>query len=116
VLTVGAISVVVLVITGVLAVAGAVGDVHRARAAADLAALAGAGTVSGGGCGLAASLAAANGAVLTGCASESDGSVIVAVAVARHWPGGWVGLPPSAFARARAGLVDGGPPAEPGSQ
>jgi secretion/DNA translocation related TadE-like protein len=113
VLVVGAVVAVVVVLTGVLVVCGVVRDVHRARAAADLAALAAAGPVAVGGgvdCGVGAAVAAANGAVLTGCAAQPDGSVLVAVAVRRRGSPGWVGLPAAVSARARAGVVDSEPP------
>ena len=109
VLTVGALGAVVLVLTGVLAATGTVRDVHRVRAAADLAALAAAGPVASGGgpdCRVAQTVAAANGAMLTRCDPEPDGSVVVAVEVARHWPPAWGVLPGSVSARARAGVVD----------
>ena len=113
VLTVGAVATIVLVLTGVLVVAGVVRDVHRARAAADLSALAAAGAAASGAdvdCGVGASVAAANGAMLTYCATESDGTVVVTVVVGRHWPAGWGGLPAEVSARARAGVVDAAPP------
>ena len=113
VLTVGAVAAVVLVLTGVLVVVGAVRDVHRARAAADLAALAAAGPAVSGAdvdCRAGASVAAANGAAVTRCVQESDGSVVVTVVVGRHWPPGWGGLPAVVSARARAGVVDAEPP------
>ena len=94
-----------LVLSGVLVVAGAVRDVHRARAAADLAALAAAGPVASGGgadCGPAASVAAANGAGLTGCAAgpgRLGGRHRVVVPAGR--PGwGWL---PAAASRRRLG-------------
>ena len=113
VLTVAAIGAVTVVLAGVLVVAATVRDVHRARAAADLAALAAAGALATGGavdCGVGASVAAANGGVLSQCASRADGSVVVTVAVERRWPVGWVGLPAQVSARARAGLVEAEPP------
>jgi secretion/DNA translocation related TadE-like protein len=113
VLTVGAVAAVVVVLAGVLVVSGVVRDVHRARAAADLAALAAAGPLSSGGgadCALAASVAAANGAVLTGCAVGGDGSVLVSASVGRRWAPGWGGLPATVSGRARAGVVDAEPP------
>jgi secretion/DNA translocation related TadE-like protein len=113
VLVVGAVAAVVVVLTGVLVVCGVVRDVHRARAAADLAALAAAGPVAVGGgvdCGVGAAVAAANGAVLTGCAAQSDGSVLVVVAVRSRGSPGWAGLPAAVSARARAGVVDSEPP------
>ena len=113
VLTVGAVATVVLVLTGVLVVAGAVRDVHRARAAADLAALAAAGPAGRGAdvdCGVGSSVAAANGAALTRCVRAPDGSVVVTVVVGRPWPPGWGGLPAGVAARARAGVVEAEPP------
>jgi len=113
VLTVAAIGAVVVVLAGVLVVAATVRDVHRARAAADLAALAAAATLASGGavdCGVGASVAAANGGVLSQCASRADGSVMVTVDVERRWPVGWARLPAQASARARAGLVEAQPP------
>ena len=113
VLAVGAVATVVLVLTGVLVVAGAVRDVHRARAAADLAALAAAGPAARGSdvdCGVGASVAAANGAALTNCVRAPDGSAVVTVVVGRRWPPGWGGLPAVVAARARAGVVDAQPP------
>jgi secretion/DNA translocation related TadE-like protein len=109
VLTVGALLSLVLVLGGVLVVAGTVRDVHRARAAADLAALAAVGSVARGGevdCAAGASVAMANAALLTHCARQAGGSVVVSVVVERNWPVGWSGLPPVASARARAGVVD----------
>lgn len=70
-----------LTVAGV-AVASAVLAVHRTRAAADLAALAGAvavaqGQSSSSACGAARAVAARNGAVLLGCGTGADGSVLV---------------------------------------
>jgi len=113
VLVVGAVAAVVVVLTGGLVVCGVVRDVHRARAAADLAALAAAAPVAEGGgvdCGVGAAVAAANGAVLIECAAQPDGSVLVAVAVRRRGSPGWAGLPAAVSARARAGVVDSEPP------
>jgi secretion/DNA translocation related TadE-like protein len=109
VLTVGAAGALVLVLSGVLVVAGAVRDVHRARSAADLASLAAAGPAAHGGevdCRVGASVAEANGALLTGCAPQADASVVVTVAVGRRWPPGWARLPAVVTVRARAGVVD----------
>ena len=100
VLTLGAIGGIVLVLTGVLVVASTVRDVHRARGAADLAALAASGPVATGGgvdCGVGASVAAANGAVLARCTPGPDGSVLVTAEVARRWPTGWGWLPATAI-------------------
>jgi secretion/DNA translocation related TadE-like protein len=107
VLAVGALGTVVIVVVGVLVLAGVVRDVHRARAAADLAALAAAvPLIAGGGvdCSAAASVATANGAMMTGCGAGSDSSVAVSVSVGRAPKVGW-GLPAAVTARARAGLV-----------
>jgi len=109
VLVVGALGVVVAVLTGVLVVAATVRDVHRARSAADLAALAAAGPLQSGGranCAAGADVARANEAVLTGCTPQPDGSVLVTTAVDRAWSPGWAGLPAVVSAQARAGLVD----------
>ena len=111
VLSLAALGVLALVLGAALEVVGVVGDVHRARAAADLAALAAAQPVLGGGapdCAAARAVARANGAVLRGCDVLPDGSVETWVTRPRSAPGGWgVGLSdPSA--RARAGLVRSG--------
>lgn len=111
VLTVAALGVLTIVLAAVLEVVGVVADVHRARAAADLAALAAAQPVLGGGvadCSAARAVAQANGAVLRACEVLPDGSVETWVARPRPGVGEWrVGLPdPSA--RARAGLVESG--------
>lgn len=111
VLTVAALGVVTIVLGAALQVVGVVGDVHRARAAADLAALAAAQPVLWGGapdCAAARAVARANGAVLRACDVLPDGSVETRVSRPRWGAGGWgVGLPePSA--RARAGVVAGG--------
>jgi secretion/DNA translocation related TadE-like protein len=108
VLVVGAVGTVALVLGGVLTVVGAVRDLHRVQAAADLAALAAAGgTSSWGGpdCRAAVAVAGSNGARLTLCSTEPDGSVIVTAVVRRHGPGGW-GLPRTISSTARAGVVD----------
>ncbi len=80
VLVVGAVGAVVMVLSAVLVVVGAVRDLHRVQAAADLAALAAAGGTSTGDrpdCRAALSVAEANGVRLTRCATEPDGSVVV---------------------------------------
>lgn len=108
VLTAGGVAATVVVLAAALLVVGVVHDVHRARSAADLAALAGAAPLVEGGsadCSGARSVAAANGARLTSCGPGADGSVRVTVAV---------GLRPvvhrlgwrDAVASARAGVVD----------
>jgi len=101
VLTVGAIGVTVLLLCGALALVSAASASHRARAAADLAALAAADAlVHGGGadpCAVAGGVAADNHASLMECAVAGD-TVTVAVVTAPSWPG--LG---AARARARAG-------------
>jgi secretion/DNA translocation related TadE-like protein len=79
---------------------------HRVEAAADLAALAGAGPGAGS-CGLPATVAAANGARLLSC-SVTDGVVTVLVATTVALPFGAAG---QAQARARAGPGQVPPPA-----
>ncbi|MFL6151189.1 MAG: Rv3654c family TadE-like protein [Ornithinibacter sp.] len=113
VLVVGAAGTVVLVLIGVLTVAGAVRDLHRVQAAADLAALAAAGGTSigaGPDCRTAVAVAGANGARLSLCSTEPDGSVVVTAALHRRWPRGW-GLPRTVSSTARAGVVDVAAPA-----
>lgn len=110
VLTGAALGAVVVVLSGVLVLAGVVRDVHRARGAADLAALAAAvPLVDGAGvdCAAAASVATANGAAVTACVAEPDGSVVVSVSVSagRAPPVAWA-LPAAVTARSRAGLAD----------
>jgi secretion/DNA translocation related TadE-like protein len=112
----GSATVWVLALSGVLAVLGAavllVGSAvvarHRAGAAADMAALAGAGRVAVGdpaACGAAAAVARADGAVLDACDLEDGGVVAVRVRITVRF--GPFGVLP-ALARARAG------PAPPG--
>ena len=109
VLVVAASGAVVAVLASVLAVTATVREVHRARAAADLAALAAAaGTAAGGpvDCTSANAVAARNGATLAACGALSDGSAVVAVSVpvVRSGPASaW--LPREVSARARAGTV-----------
>ena len=108
VLVVAAVAVVTTLLAAVLVVVATVRDVHRARAAADLAALAaGAPTAVGGAvdCRSARVVARANGAGISSCRSMADGSAVVAVSVPRGWPNGFaLRLPPQVSARARAGL------------
>lgn len=111
VLVVGAAAAVTVVLSGVLVVVGVVRDVHRAGAAADLAALAAAGpslTGAGTDCAAAAAVARANGAELTGCQPAHDGSVVVQVRVVLGPASGWGWLPDGVVARARAGIVTEG--------
>jgi secretion/DNA translocation related TadE-like protein len=114
VLVVGAVGVLVTVLTGALLVVTAVHDVHRARSAADLAALAGASAAlgrQGDVCGRSSVVARANGTRMTGCVVMTDGSVVVTVDAPMRRVPGWPGVPDSATARARAGVVNG--PARP---
>ena len=114
VLVVGAVGAVVLVLSSVLVVVGAVRDLHRVQAAADFAALAAAGATSSGGgpdCGAAVAVAEANRARLTLCSTEPDGSAIVTASVRARWPGGW-GLPRTISSTARAGMVGAADDAE----
>jgi secretion/DNA translocation related TadE-like protein len=105
--TVLALSLVALLSCLVLAAAAlgsAVVARHRASAAADLAALAGADRAlrraPGSACPAAAAVASAGGAALTGCTTGVDGSVTVTVAV--RLPAPWAALG-TARASARAG-------------
>lgn len=110
VLVAGAVGVTVMVLSAVLVVVSAVRDVHRVHAAADLAALAAAGGSAGSGgpdCRAAAAVADANGARLTRCSAEPDGSVVVVASRRARWPRQWH-LPRTISARARAGVVDDG--------
>jgi secretion/DNA translocation related TadE-like protein len=116
VLVVAAAGAVVAVLAGSLAVVATVRDVHRARAAADLAALAAAAGTAGGGsvdCASANAVAGRNGSILAACGSLADGSAVVTVSVPvlRSGPASaW--LPREVTARARAGVVP--PDADPG--
>ncbi len=109
VLVVAASGAVVAVLAGALAVTATVRDVHRARAAADLAALAAAaGTADGGSvdCASANAVAARNGATLAACGALSRrvGRRRGLVPVVRSGPASaW--LPREVSARARAGTV-----------
>jgi secretion/DNA translocation related TadE-like protein len=106
VITLGAVGVLVLVMVGGVALGSAVAAMHRARSAADLGALAAAGTLAASAspldaCAAGAEVVRANRATQTSCRTYPDGSVILAVAVppALVWPG----LDPTARATARAG-------------
>lgn len=103
VLVAAAVAVLGSVLVAALALGSAMVASHRARAAADLAALAGAGRLLDGAgtpqaCAAARSLARANGAVLLGCTPAAGGSLVVVVGVE---PG--IGGLGNAVARARAG-------------
>jgi secretion/DNA translocation related TadE-like protein len=118
VLTVGAMGVLIMMLTGALLVVSVVRDVHRARSAADLSALAAAGPLPTGGrpdCADGSSVAMANGATLTGCDMLADGSVVVRASVSLRWSATWAGIPDRATAGARAGVISGeAAGAEPG--
>jgi secretion/DNA translocation related TadE-like protein len=91
VLTVGAMAVLAVLLAGAVAVSSAVEASHRARAAADLAALAAAvawqtGAAPGEACRRAAEIADANRADLVGCSPEADGSVTTTARVTMRWP------------------------------
>ena len=110
-LTVAAVGVLTTVLAAALTVVGVVRDVHRARGAADLSALAAAQPLVRGGpldCAAARAVAQANGTVLRACRLLSDGSVETWVARPRSGAGGWALGLPDPSARARAGLVEGG--------
>lgn len=103
---VGAAGVVLMCLTGGLALASTVHASHRARAVADLAALAAASALQRGmppaaACGQALQLASSNHAGLRGCVVRDDLSAVVEVSavITLAVPG----LPAEATARARAG-------------
>lgn len=103
----GVAAVLAALLVGALALGSAVLASHRARAAADLAALAGAGALLRGSstleaCAVAGALARRNTGLLRDCRAAGDGSLVVSVGVSSALPG--LG---AAVARARAG------PAEP---
>ena len=106
VVVIGAVAAILLTAIGVLEVTSAVARAHRAHAAADFAALAGAQAIARGAaiesaCGSARRLALANGATLETCVSEPGGVVSVTVSVVGVGVG--VGGRGPAVARARAG-------------
>jgi secretion/DNA translocation related TadE-like protein len=102
---------IVMVFLAVAALASVTIASHRARAAADLGALAAASEVGAGGsqaqaCTRTAEVVRLNQANLVGCRWLADGSV--EVTTARSWAGPWPDRPP-ATARARAGPVSPAP-------
>lgn len=108
VLAVAGVGALLLCLVGGLVVTGAVRAGHRAKAAADLAALAAAsalqqGAPAGSACSRGRGIAAANGADLRSCAAASDGSVEVAVTVPLPLDLPGLVVPEGATARARAG-------------
>ena len=107
ILAVGLTAAILVVLAGALAVASAVEASHRARAAADLSALAGADAWQAGAgpaqvCDRAGELARGNSAELEECWPEGDGSVTTAVTVSVRWPLAGAGHG-TARAQARAG-------------
>lgn len=111
VLAVAAIGVLLaLTLTG-LQLGAAATAAHRARSAADLAALAGASAIQHGGadaCATSSAVASRNGAQTLGCSLGAGESVSVRVStpVAIQWPG----IPDRAVASARAGPADAARP------
>jgi secretion/DNA translocation related TadE-like protein len=110
VLAVASAGVVATCLAGGLVLGGTVRASHRARAAADLAALASAAAIQSGSspaaaCARASQIAGANGAAVLGCRPQPDASVLVEVSV--DVPPAALALAPlvpdSATARARAG-------------
>ncbi|KRE42427.1 Rv3654c family TadE-like protein [Knoellia sp. Soil729] len=118
VLVVAAIGVLLVLATAGFQLGAAATAAHRARAAADLSALAGATARQGGGgggvpCALVADVAARNGADVIACSLGVGESVTVRVSVevSTHWPG----VPDRAVASARAGPGDAQSSNEPPS-
>jgi secretion/DNA translocation related TadE-like protein len=108
VLVAAAMGVLVLALSGALLVVSVVHDVHRARAGADLAALAAARELAVGGvasCAEGGDVAGANGVTLSSCRLLPDGSVEVGATVPLRVSAPWAGLPSHASASARAGVV-----------
>lgn len=106
-LVVAALGVVLVLVVAGLHLGAAAVAAHRARAAADLAALAGASALqdgSGGACARAAAVVSSNGATLIACNIGSGETVTVSVTreVSLRWPG----VPDRAAAAARAGPAD----------
>ncbi|MFC7490030.1 MULTISPECIES: Rv3654c family TadE-like protein [unclassified Knoellia] len=103
VLVVAAMGVLLVLVIAALHLGAAATAAHRARTAADLAALAGAATLQDGDaspCARAAQVAGRNRARLVACALVGESvSVRVATAVPARWPG----VPDEALASARAG-------------
>ena len=107
-LVLGLCAVLVVVLVAALHGTSVVADLHRARGAADRAALAAAVPLTVGGpvdCAGASALVRHDGGVVTGCDPLADGTVVVSVAVGlppavSRWPG----VPEAVTARARAGV------------
>lgn len=104
VLVVAAVGVLLILSIAGLQVGTAASAAHRARAAADLSALAAASAIQAGQgdpCGRASDLASRNGARLVECAVAAGESVVVRVSIGVTLA--WPGVPDSAEASARAG-------------
>ncbi|QGN58421.1 Rv3654c family TadE-like protein [Nostocoides sp. HKS02] len=107
VVVVASLGVIGLALVAALAVTSAVIAAHRARASADLGALAGAIEVARGAdpavaCVRSAQVVRRNAATMSGCRVEPDGSVVVVVSASVSWTLPAAG-PLTAKARARAG-------------
>ena len=107
VLVTGALGVLLVLTAAAIQLGAAAGAAHRARAAADLAALAGASALqesTDDPCSRASELVTRNGADLLSCTLGAAESVLVRVST--DVPGGWPGIPRVATATARAGPSD----------
>ena len=107
VLAVAAIAAVLSMAAAALVVTATVRDVHEARGAADLSALAAAGPLAVGAdpdCGAARRVAAANSARVSTCLADGAGAVVVSVTVTRSVTQGWITGPGVVSARSRAGV------------
>ncbi|GAA4118912.1 hypothetical protein GCM10022415_18430 [Knoellia locipacati] len=103
----GALGVLLILTAAAIQLGAAAGAAHRARAAADLAALAGASALQQGGgdpCTRASEIVTRNGAHLQSCTLGAAESVRVRVGI--DVPGRWPGVPRVAAAAARAGPSD----------
>ncbi|WP_353952616.1 Rv3654c family TadE-like protein [Knoellia sp. S7-12] len=110
VLVVAAIGVLLVLVTAGLHLGAAATAAHRARSAADLAALAGASAIQQGGvdaCARASAVAGRNQAQVLECSLGVGESVSVRVSTAVS--GRWPGVPDRAIASARAGPADAAP-------
>lgn len=111
VVAIGVIAVMVVLATGVLTFARAVALAHRAQAAADLAALSAASSLTpgltpspGSGCDRARDIAQANDATIVGCSVTADGYAVVRARVSDPGPWQWTS---EASARAGPSLTPG---------
>ncbi|MEO7420964.1 MAG: Rv3654c family TadE-like protein [Ornithinibacter sp.] len=108
VLVLAACAVLVTLLGAVSQVSGVIADVHRARSAADLAALAAVAPLLTGApsdCDTAAGVAELNGARASSCVVLGDGSVLVVVQVSVRGAGAFARVMPAVVsARARSGV------------